>query len=251
MFLLAKGEDYYFDLDAIRLPHLTDDSVERERAYNRGSNGKAKTAPELRKWLNSPRHRVTIQGLAEVRRRPKAPEAQELAAYLCGAMQRKGVTIHWVASQLGEPFERTRHYFRTDKIGARLPPENTWNRLRELLGLNGDYDAAMAVEVGDNVFRNHPKGKNPGDSQTISLSGRSEFHFAMMPRKLADWALRATLPKGGICLDPFMGPGTTGLSAVGLGGKFIGIDVRGDYLQAFLRTLRRTRRCSVLPIKPQ
>jgi DNA modification methylase len=238
VFLLTRSERYDFDLDSIRVPHVTDDDAERKRACNGGSNGKARQDPELRRWLNSPRHRATIQGLAEVRRRPNAPDATELAAYLRRALEAKHVSLQWVADQLGEPFERTRHYFRTDMIGSRLPPEETWTKLKAILGLDSQYDAAMAVEVGDNVFRNHPMGRNPGDVQSISLSRGSEFHFAMMPRKLADWVLRATLPEGGVCLDPFMGPGTTGLSTICLGGKFIGIDIRRDYLQAFVRAAK-------------
>jgi DNA modification methylase len=154
-------------------------------------------------------------------------------------LEAKRVSIQWVAEQLGEPFERIRHYFRTDRIGSRLPPEETWKKLNRILGLDTEYDDAMTVEVGDNVFRNHPMGRNPGDVQSIALSRRSEFHFAMMPRKLADWALRATLPEGGICLDPFMGPGTTGLSTICLGGKFVGIDVRQDYVEAFVRAAKQ------------
>ncbi|MCX5674562.1 MAG: site-specific DNA-methyltransferase [Planctomycetota bacterium] len=238
VFLLTRSERYYFKLDSIRVPHVTDDNVERRRAYNGGSNGKARQNPELRRWLNSPRHRVTIQGLAEVRRRPNAPEATELAGYLRHALDAKRVSLEWVADQLGEPFERVRHYFRTDRIGSRLPPEETWHKLKAILVLDSQYDAAMAVEVGDNVFRNHPMGRNPGDVQSISLSRGSELHFAMMPRKLADWALRATLPEGGTCLDPFMGPGTTGLSTICLGGKFVGIDIRQDYIHAFVRAAR-------------
>jgi hypothetical protein len=156
-----------------------------------------------------------------------------LASYLREALIRNGQSIGWVAEQLGLPFERTRHYFRTDEIGSRLPPEETWLRLKELLDLDGQYDDAMEVEVGDNVFRNHPSGRNPGDMMSVSLRGSGHPHFATMPRPLADQCLTATLPAGGVCLDPFMGLGTTGHAAFALGGDFIGIDVQQSYLELF------------------
>jgi DNA modification methylase len=233
VFLLTRSEKYYLDLDAIRVPHRTDDTIERERAEQGGANGKAKGQDDLRKWLNSPRHRATIEGLREIRRRPNAPDCVELAAYLRKAADKKGVDIHWVAEQLKLPYERTRHYFRTDRIGSRLPPEEVWEHLKTLLDLDTEFDDAMAVEVGDNVFRNHPKGRNPGDVQPFTLSGTSQDHFATMPMSLAEWALRASLPPGGICLDPFMGTGTTGVATIRFGGRFVGVDVREDFLADF------------------
>jgi len=238
VFLLAKAEDYYFDLDAVRLPHSTDDSVERKRAMRGCGNGKARGQAELRRWLTSPRHRVTIEGLKEVRRRPNVPLATELAAYLRLALENRKVSIDWVAEQLGLPFERTRHYFRTDEIGARLPPEDVWLKLKTILDLGTEFDSRMMVEIGDNAFRNHPKGRNPGDFLSQSLAGKaSESHFAMMPQALAEWALKASLPSGGICLDPFMGMGTTGHASLKLGGKFVGVDVRADYVARFASQL--------------
>jgi DNA modification methylase len=242
LFLLAKSEKYYFDLDAIRIPHQTDDKTERVRAQRGNANGKAKGQKDLRRWLNSPRHRATIEGLREIRRRPNAPDCVELASYLRSAMEKQGVDIYWVAAQLGLPYERTRHYFRTDRIGSRLPPEEVWEQLKALLDLDTTYDDAMAVEVGDNVFRNHPKGRNPGDMISVTLSGASQEHFATMPMALAEWALKATLPPGGICLDPFMGTGTTGIAAINLGGRFLGVDVRRDFLAHFVKWAESRRR---------
>lgn len=234
VFLLTKSERYYFDLDAIRVPHKTNDGIERRRAVEGDADGKAKGLEELRRWLNSPRHRATIDGLKEVRRRPNAPQATQLAAYLRVAAEKKGLSIKDVAAILDEPFERVRHYFRTDEIGSRRPPEKTWETLRELLSLDTQYDDAMSVQVGDNVFRNHPNGRNPGDMQSFALTGGAsdaQGHFAVMPVGLADWCLKATLPTGGVCLDPFIGIGTTGQSALKLGGRIVGSDVRKDYLE--------------------
>lgn len=234
VFLLAKSDRYYFDLDSIRVPHITNDSVERVRAERGENNGKASGKEELRRWLNSPRHRANIDGLRDIERRPSAPPAVELAAYLRSAMKQQGKTIDWVAEQLNLPFERTRHYFRTDEIGSRLPPPEVWEQLKEVLDLDTTYDEAMQVVIGDNVFRNHPLGRNPGDVQLISVVPSNADHFAVMPPKLVEFALKATLPEGGCCLDPFMGTGTTGIVSNRMGGRFIGIDIKDEYVTSYL-----------------
>jgi len=234
LFLLTKSDRYFFDLDSIRVPHRTDDRVEWQRALRGVTNGKAKGQKNLRVWLNSPRHRATIEGMRNIRRRPNAPNSIELARYLREAIEKKGVSINWVAKELNLPFERTRHYFRTDEIGSRLPPEETWERLKDLLDLGDDFDEAMEVEVGDNVFRNHPKGRNPGDLFSVAVSSGSSQHFATMPVSLARTTLRATLPPTGICIDPFMGTGTTGVAALELGGRFVGIELLKEFAQEFV-----------------
>lgn len=234
VFLLAKSDHYYFDLNAIRVPHSSDDEIERVRAERGNPSGKAKGRNELRRWLNSPRHRSTIEGMREIERRPNVPDATELAAYLRQALKEQGRTIQWVAEQIHQPFERTRHYFRTDKIGSRLPPTETWDELKALLNLDDTYDDAMRVEIGDNVFRNHPAGRNPGDLFSIGVAATRSNHLAVMPRTLAAQTIKATLPPGGSCLDPFMGSGTTGLVARELSGRFIGIDVNDAYMQEYL-----------------
>ena len=244
VFLFAKSEKYYFNLESIRIPHQTDDVTERRRAERLETNGKAKGQTALRRWLNSPRHRVTIDGLREVRVRPNAPKATVLASYLREALIIKGKNIQWVAEQIGEPFERTRHYFRTDEIGSRLPPEDTWIKLKKLLDLGTEFDEAMRVLVKDNVFRNHPKGKNPGDFVPIAASGNSRDHYATMPLALAEWTLKSTLPPHGVCLDPFMGTGTSGVATLNLGGYFIGIDILEGYIQNFIQ---RCRDCQPYP----
>lgn len=239
VFLLARSPRYYFNLDPIRVPHVTDDGVERERAARGKNNGKAHGKPHLREWLTSPRHRATIEGVKDVLVRPEAPEPVELASYLRAALARSGLSINAVAAQLNQPFERVRHYFRTDAIGSRLPPVDAWRRLKSILRLGSEYDARMEVVVQDNVFRHHPAGRNPGDFVSVALRGSDESHFAVMPTPLAEWCLRATLPAGGVCLDPFMGTGTTGVASLKLGGRFVGIDIDAAALRACERRLRK------------
>jgi len=226
VFLLAKDEEYFFSLDRLRIPAKTSDAAEVERLQRtHTAKGKAVGDQGLRRWLNSPRHRIHIEGQRDVVRRPCAPQAWKLASYLSTFAEKRRLNLHEIAQRLALPYERVRHYFRPDKIGSRLPPPDVWDRLKTLLSLDSTYDDAMRVEIGTNAIRNHPKGKNPGDVVRIALEPFDGQHYATMPKGLAHTLLLATLPPGGVCLDPFCGSGTTGLAALGLGGRFIGIDV--------------------------
>lgn len=93
-------------------------------------------------------------------------------------------------------------------------------------------------------------GRNPGDTWEIDHDPLDdlptvwrqvtqpfpEAHFAVMPYQLAERCLRAGLPAGGLALDPFCGSGTTGMAAIKLGGRFVGIDLNREYLDLALRT---------------
>lgn len=243
IFLLAKDEEYFFDLDRLRIPPKTSDAVESQRLKTVSlSNGKAVGKTKLRRWLNSPRHRIHIEGERAVARRPDAPRPWELASYLQEFAEKCNLDLYDIARRLNLPYERVRHYFRTDKIGSRLPPPEHWDSLKGLLKLDGRYDAAMRVEVGTNVIRNHPNGKNAGDVLCVSVEPFDGEHYATMPKLLAQTLLLATLPPSGVCLDPFCGSGTTGIAALALGGRFIGIDVVPRYCEMALARLEKVPR---------
>jgi DNA modification methylase len=229
VFLLAKSEDYLFDLDAIRVKPKTDDSSERKRAGK--GNGKASGKKELRQWLSSPRHRVNIDGLKTVQIRPDAPDPREVAAYMRDFRKKSGLSYDEMAAILGVGRWQVIHYFRLDKTGSRLPPWEMWLKLKELLKLDDRYDDVMRPVEKDNVLRNHPNGRNPGDVLNVPLKPYSGTHFATMPVSLAHRLLRATLPAGGVVIDPFSGAGSTGVAARLLGGNYVGIDLNAEYLE--------------------
>jgi DNA modification methylase len=228
VFLLAKSAEYFFDLDAIRVKAKTDDTAERKRAGK--GNGKASGKKELRQWLSSPRHRVNIDGLKTVKIRPDAPDPREVAAYLREARKKIGLSYDEMAGILGVGRWQVIHYFRLDKTGSRLPPYEMWLKLKELLKLDDRYEEVMQYIEKDNVLRNHPNGRNPGDVLSVALKPSSNAHFATMPVSLAHRLLKATLPAGGVALDPFSGAGSTGVAARLLGGRYVGIDLNEKYL---------------------
>lgn len=78
----------------------------------------------------------------------------------------------------------------------------------------------------------HPLGKNPGDVTdfwAINTQSGKEKHYAQYSTALIEKPILAGCPKGGIVLDPFCGTGTTGIKAIELGRKFIGIEGKKAY----------------------
>ena len=55
-------------------------------------------------------------------------------------------------------------------------------------------------------------------------------HPTQKPLSLLERIITASTKEGDLVLDPFMGSGTTGVAAVKLGRKFVGIDVEKQYI---------------------
>jgi DNA modification methylase len=60
---------------------------------------------------------------------------------------------------------------------------------------------------------------------TISAPRARTGHLAPGPVELARRCLRHGCPPAGVVLDPFCGSGTTGVAALEMGHRFIGIDL--------------------------
>lgn len=54
-------------------------------------------------------------------------------------------------------------------------------------------------------------------------------HPTQKPLALMEWCILNTVAPSSICIDPFLGSGTTGVACAKLGRKFIGIEIDPDY----------------------
>jgi site-specific DNA-methyltransferase (cytosine-N4-specific) len=85
------------------------------------------------------------------------------------------------------------------------------------------------VPLGHAHTAAHPKGRNPGDVWTIATRPYRGPHVAPFPVDLPLRAIAAGCPPGGVVLDPFSGAATTGLAALRLGRRYIGIDIAAGF----------------------
>lgn len=71
-------------------------------------------------------------------------------------------------------------------------------------------------------------------------NGIENLHPAIFPVDFASHLIRTFSDSGNIILDPFMGSGTTGVAAVKLGRKFIGIEIEPKYFDIACRRISET-----------
>ncbi len=102
-------------------------------------------------------------------------------------------------------------------------------RNRGRIKTNDSFDAAMRVM---------PLTRNVRDVWTLSSEPYKGAHFATFPSEIPRRCILATCPVGGLVLDPFNGTGTTGQVAVGLGRRYIGIELSAQYLGLTEQRLR-------------
>jgi len=101
----------------------------------------------------------------------------------------------------------------------------------------GDTDfSGRAWEVENRGFAllpYHPKGSVPTDVWDIQPEDEvfPDAHFAVYPEDLCTRPILATCPPGGTVIDPFVGSGTTLVSALRLHRRGIGIDLSSKYLE--------------------
>lgn len=71
----------------------------------------------------------------------------------------------------------------------------------------------------------------------LSPSGLEKQHPTQKPLKLMEWCVSRLPQDAQTILDPFMGSGTTGVAAIKLGRKFIGIEIEPRYFDIACRRI--------------
>lgn len=90
--------------------------------------------------------------------------------------------------------------------------------------------------LGDKEPQRHHDGRQDGGAggdnpRNRTNTPKKNFHPTVKPLKLMRYLCKLITPKGGLVLDPFMGSGSTGISALQEGFRFIGVDVESDYCE--------------------
>jgi len=96
-------------------------------------------------------------------------------------------------------------------------------------------------EYSEKGLEQNPLGKNPGDVFKIPIRPFPKAHFAVFPEKLCEKPIKAGCPEGGTVLDPFCGAGTVGVVAKKLQRKFIGIDIKKEYVDMSEKRIKNTQ----------
>jgi DNA modification methylase len=113
----------------------------------------------------------------------------------------------------------------TRRAGKNESYQGPGSASRRLVGLNQRYDEREAAGAYDG------RGRNIRSVWTISTAPFPDAHFATFPKALVEPCIKAGTPPGGLVLDPFAGAGTTGLVALRLGRRFLGIELSEKYVE--------------------
>ena len=74
-----------------------------------------------------------------------------------------------------------------------------------------------------------PSKDMKGVEQKFTTQPAKNNHPTVKPVALMQYLVKLVTPKNGICLDPFMGSGTTGIACKNLGREFIGVELNEEY----------------------
>jgi len=200
LLFFTKSKRYYFDLDAIRVPHVT----QGPRLFRAGKHARARDSPHLRGHRMLPSNRET-NGLHRLGRNPgdywTIPSETRTLGALIGV--RGAVKVPGGAGWLGHV----------------------------------EGGQARIIREQDRRWLS-PNGKNPGDCWDVPTKGFKGAHFAVYPEKLCEMPIKAGCPPNGLILDPFIGAGTTAVVAKRLGRRFIGFELNPDYVAMARKRIR-------------
>ena len=74
-------------------------------------------------------------------------------------------------------------------------------------------------------------GANKRSVWTITTKPYKEAHFAVFPKDIPTYCIKAGTKEGDVVLDPFMGSGTTALVAQEFGRKWVGVELNPEYAE--------------------
>jgi DNA modification methylase len=104
---------------------------------------------------------------------------------------------------------------------------------------NGKYhNPGTGLQPHSGLSKSYEK-RNKRSVWTIPTKPNPEAHFATFPPDLITPMILAGCPVGGVVLDPFMGSGTTALTARQHGRNFIGCDLNPEYVAIARRRLNQ------------
>ena len=131
-----------------------------------------------------------------------------------GGSTRKFSSVH---DNIGFFVKNKGYYFNLDEI--RIPYDEETKKAR-----------TRSIFVGKKWLE---IGYNPKDlwstSRIHAQDPERQEHPTQKPLEIIDRIVRASCPPDGILLDPFMGSGTSAISAIMNGNKYIGFEINSDY----------------------
>lgn len=177
-----------------------------------------------------------------------------------GGLHTTGWATQWPEGILGddEPFDPAPWLSAADRVllwGAhkfadRLPAGSwlVWDKVPTgKVRDQGDGEAAWINDNPPRPLRIHRllwDGVCVGSAARQEVTaGQSRVHPTQKPVSLMQWCIgQAHIPAGGVILDPYAGSGSTGVAALQMGFRFVGIEAVPAYFETMLRRIEAAQR---------
>jgi DNA modification methylase len=206
VFFFVKARRYWFDLDAVRVPHNT-----TPEEFTAKATVKKPVKPIEGTSLNG--------GFSH--------KKNGLKDYLI----KHGARQNPKGKNPGDVF------LKQDNVpgpnaGMYRGFNKRWKQsMREIYGDDSKGNRRSRVRAFLDTKENipHPKGKNPSDFWQITTRPYKGAHFAVFPPALVTQIIKCACPPEGMILDPFIGSGTTMLAAQQHGRSCTGIEISLKY----------------------
>lgn len=128
-----------------------------------------------------------------------------------------------------------KYYYNAEAIKEKASPDSII-RDRDNTKLN---NTSGRTRMGG-LVKNNYEYRNKRSVWTIPTQPFKGAHFAVFPPRLITPMILAGCIEGGIVLDPFMGSGTTAITAMQLGRHFVGIELNKEYVEMSERRIAET-----------
>jgi len=179
---------------------------------------------------------------------------ESIRAYLDGERLRAGVSHSQCNEACGN--QMAGHYF--SNVQWALPTKDNYKKLQALFNPTGDeflrkdyeflrkdyeelrkdyeelrkdYEELRKDYEELRRFYNCKTGDQKTDVWEFAPAGRGIGHPTVKPLAIIYFMVRLSCRPSGLILDPFMGSGTTGVAALNLGRKFIGIEKEPEFFE--------------------
>ena len=117
-----------------------------------------------------------------------------------------------------------------------------WDKGNHTSGdLEGDFGARVEIFLFAHKGRHKLRGKRLANLWRIARDPASD-HPTPKPVALMERIVGCSTDEGGTVIDPFMGSGSTGVAAVGMARKFIGIEIEPKYFDIACRRIEDAQR---------
>lgn len=145
-------------------------------------------------------------------------------------------------------FAKNQRYF-FDYQAIREPvTQSTIERAKRAVSENNKYTAGAPGQAAQAINKPRsrmsadiPQWRNKRSVWLISTRPLKDAHFAAFPRALIEPCILAGCPVGGVVLDPFMGSGTTAMTAKSLGRQYIGFELNPEYISICDKRIKEGR----------